>query len=257
MLPRIPLFGISLTSYGLMIAVGLAAANLIALFETRRHGDDIYSFIILEAYGLLLGFAGAKALYIALFFGGGGTLRLSDAAYMSGLMRGGFVFFGGLAAGLLGVFLAGKLHRINAAGYLKKYVFLIPFAHGFGRLGCFCAGCCYGIQYHGAFSVTFGAGSLAPAGVPLFPVQLLEAAVLFALAAALFVLCRRGSAHTLSAYFICYGAARFLLEFLRGDARGGFLALSTSQWIGLLLLAVGLVVAARSGPRISRPLREK
>jgi phosphatidylglycerol:prolipoprotein diacylglycerol transferase len=44
------------------------------------------------------------------------------------------------------------------------------------------------------------------------------------------------------AFFIgSYGVMRFVLELWRADARGGVFGLSTSQWIGLLM--VGLAVA--------------
>ena len=39
-------------------------------------------------------------------------------------------------------------------------------------------------------------------------------------------------------YFLLYSAARFFVEFFRGDDRGGFLlGMSVSQWIALVCIA--------------------
>ncbi len=48
-------------------------------------------------------------------------------------------------------------------------------------------GCCYGIPYDGACSVTYSEGVKAPAGIELLPIQLLEAGISFVMAAFFFV----------------------------------------------------------------------
>ena len=45
--------------------------------------------------------------------------------------------------------LSGKLHKIDSGVYVRNFIFLIPFIHAFGRVGCFLAGCCYGRPYEG------------------------------------------------------------------------------------------------------------
>ena len=42
-------------------------------------------------------------------------------------------------------------------------------AQGFGRIGCFLAGCCYGRETTSRFGVVFPEGGLAPAGVKTDP----------------------------------------------------------------------------------------
>jgi phosphatidylglycerol:prolipoprotein diacylglycerol transferase len=49
-----------------------------------------------------------------------------------------------------------------------------------------------------------------------------------------------------------YGTLRFLLEFLRADERGALAGLSTSQWIGIPLIAWGvfwLFIQRHDAPR--------
>ena len=126
-------------------------------------------------------------------------------------------------------------HHINSKPYITHLIYLIPWIHGFGRIGCFLAGCCYGIPYDGPFAVQFLEGSLAPSNTTLFPVQFVEAICLLILAIVLAVLdLKKSYPHTIAVYFIVYGILRFLLEYVRYDAvRGHLLALSTSQWISL------------------------
>lgn len=72
------------------------------------------------------------------------------------------------------VLLAGKIHKFNVKIYIRNFIFLIPFIHAFGRIGCFFAGCCFGIPYNGIGAVVFPENSYALPDVSLFPVQLVE-----------------------------------------------------------------------------------
>lgn len=70
-------------------------------------------------------------------------------------------------------------------------------------------------------------------------------------AISLFLLYREKVSHRtdsqLMIYLMDYALLRFVLEFFRGDRiRGGFAALSTSQWISLILLAVGFLLSVSS-----------
>ena len=51
---------------------------------------------------------------------------------------------------------------------------------------------------------------------------------------------RRNGFAQLGTYLTAYGIFRFLIEFLRGDAIRGVFLLSTSQWISLILVPIGL-----------------
>jgi phosphatidylglycerol:prolipoprotein diacylglycerol transferase len=124
----------------------------------------------------------------------------------------------------------------------------VPLAHAFGRLGCFFAGCCYGVP--SAFGLEFNASELAPHGVKLLPVQLIEAGcnlLLFVLLLVLSRFCRRRGLLT-GTYLAAYAVMRFVLEFFRYDAeRGVFWGLSTSQWISLLLLPAAVFILCFAG----------
>jgi len=215
--------------------MGVIIANLIALYVLKRYNLDSNDFIILEAYVFLGAFIGAKLLYIIVSAKNIDWSRIFEPNYFNALMQGGFVFYGGLIGGLLFVYLGSRFHKIECMPYIRKFIFLIPFIHGFGRIGCFMAGCCYGRPYHGFGAVVFPEGSMAPSGIQLFPVQIVEAIILIVIATIILILQLRFDwFYTVETYLILYGIVRFILEYFRYDElRGAVLGLSTSQWISI------------------------
>ena len=62
---------------------------------------------------------------------------------------GGMVYYGGLIGFCMGICLFSKRFLFNRLNILDLFAPFIPLAHAFGRLGCFCEGCCYGVKYNG------------------------------------------------------------------------------------------------------------
>ncbi len=134
----------------------------------------------------------------------------------------------------------------------------IALGQAIGRIGCFMAGDDYGSPTHLPWAVTFthpDAAEIggAPLGVPLHPVQLYESLICLAIFFFLVWMTRRKrfDGQIILLYSGLYAVARFLLEFVRGDADRGFLLgglLSTSQFIALavLLLVIPLFVKRKS-----------
>jgi phosphatidylglycerol:prolipoprotein diacylglycerol transferase len=122
--------------------------------------------------------------------------------------------------------------------YLLDFVVpAIPLFHFFGRIGCFLAGCCFGIE--SSFGFTFNHSIVDEAnGINRFPVQLLEAFINILLFFILDVFRRKKlfKQNIIYLYLLLYSFARFFIEFLRGDVyRGFFFVLSTSQIISILI----------------------
>ncbi len=135
----------------------------------------------------------------------------------------------------------------------------IPIGLAFGRMGCLLAGCCFGSPSNVAWAVSFPPGSPASeaqhdahmllsarfASLPVHPTQIYESAGSLAIAAFcwLWVNPRKRYDGEVFVWFLAlYAGLRFLLEILRRDARGGLLGLSTSQLIGLGLIAAAYFV---------------
>ena len=149
---------------------------------------------------------------------------------------------------MLGVLAAIIYCRIKKISFLECFDLLCPsisIAQGFGRLGCFLAGCCYGRETTSFLGVVFPEGCMAPAGVKLLPTQLISSVGDFIITALLLWYYKKrkhvGDVGVL--YMILYGVGRFFIEFLRSDERGGFGALSTSQWISIVIVGGALILA--------------
>jgi phosphatidylglycerol:prolipoprotein diacylglycerol transferase len=163
----------------------------------------------------------------------------SFTAYLGG----GFVFYGGLIGGVAAAFLYCVTCKKPASKMIEIAVPSFPLIHGIGRIGCLMAGCCYGIPVKPWLGIAFRNSIEAPNGVPLFPVQLLEASLNLILFFILLLYTRRERIpyQTLGLYLWIYSIERFLIEFLRNDnIRGIYAGLSTSQWISMILFPVGV-----------------
>ena len=113
----------------------------------------------------------------------------------------------------------------------------ITLAHGFGRIGCFFAGCCSGVETGMWFGVQFPGET-----VKEVPTQLFEAIFLFLISAVMIVLYFKFHfKYNMTVYLIGYGIWRFLIEFVRDDDRGAFIpGLTPSQFWSILMVIGGV-----------------
>ena len=240
----INILGKEIPVYGICFYLGIAVAVTVAVFLAKRKKIALFDFTCCAIYVMIGAILGAKLLFIAVSYREIIRMQLSFIE----IIKGGFVFYGGLIGGFLGAFIYSKQFKESLLVYLDVFATVLPLGHGFGRIGCFAAGCCYGIEYNGAFAHVYETSSniYTPTGVPLFPVQIMEAICLFALFVLLFVLFLKGKrfdGQQLLEYALSYSVIRFSLEFLRGDVeRGQWLGLSTSQWISVGLFALAIVL---------------
>ena len=231
--------------YGFMIAVGFIVAAIVAVIRAKKKGLSADAAEELVISVLLFGFLGEKMLYVIV------NLREFFEDPMAVIGSSGFVIYGGLIVGLATGIIYCRRKKISFLQYLDLLIPEVAIAQGFGRIGCHLAGCCHGIETDSAFAVVFPEGSMAPAGVPLVPTQLISAAGGFAIAAVLLIVSRKktgvfsknGSIGAL--YMLLYSVGRFVIEFFRADARGTVGALSTSQFISIFFAAAGIALLLR------------
>lgn len=244
-----------LASYGLMTALGYAAAAWYLVPRLKNCGikgltqDTFWNILCIVFVGAIVG---GKLLFILVSWPELGATLAEKLATIVRDIRYGFVFFGGL---IVAVTAAVWYMRRKKLPLLKTSDFLIvavPLGHALGRIGCFLAGCCYGRPTTFPWGVRFTDphALVAPEllGVPLHPTQLYEAGLNFALFLLLHFASKRPhkEGKILVEYVLCYAVMRFLIEFFRGDFRGGFLlGLSPSQVISLLIAGAALFIWAK------------
>lgn len=223
--------------YGVMIAIGILAASWLATKlckEYKLDYENIDSFII---FVIVIGYAFSKLTYCLTVF----DQFLSDP--LSVLGSGGWVVYGGILGGLLAALIWCKWKKWKFMDYFQVLMPCVSLAQGFGRIGCFFAGCCGGAVTDAWYGIQFPATSLAwNTTQKIIPTQLLFSVGDFLIFAFLMYNLKKGKhpEDTGAWYLILYSVGRFLIEFLRGDLiRGGIGPFSTSQFISLFVVVLG------------------
>lgn len=251
MLPYINIFGRTYAMYGVLGFIGISVAICFGVFYFSKFynikREDIFYCSMFALIGIGIG---AKLLYIL-------TImpeiiqnfdNLDFKTLIPRILQGGFVFYGGLIGGILGILVYSKVFKISFEKLSMILIPTVPIFHVIGRIGCLCAGCCYGKEYHGFGNIIFYNTQHAPLGVPLFPMQIVESIcnlIIFIIILATYNK-YKGTYKTIALYFVLYSIVRFTLEFYRGDTvRGVILGLSTSQWISIVVFAIGIILFVR------------
>lgn len=231
---------ITIYGYGLMIAIGILAAYLSTEFLAKKNDLDPNPVFNILIVGVLFGILGAKLLYYITI--------LDDIIANPKLLldfSDGFVVYGGIIAGIVAAAIYSRKKGLPFLRYLDCAAPSIALAQGFGRIGCFLAGCCYGVEMDSPISITFTHSHYAPNNVPLFPSQLISSAFDFLNFVVLCILLKQNKkpGKIGACYLIFYSIGRFIIEFFRGDlGRGSVGTLSTSQFISLFVFAAGIAM---------------
>lgn len=235
--------------YGLMIGIGVIAAYLTMERRAKKKNlgssDQVFYLVIWCVIG---GILGAKLLYLLTQY----REVLENPRIIIHELMDGFVVYGGILGGILAGWLYCRSQKLPFLKYFDLAMPSIALAQGFGRIGCFLAGCCYGQETDSCIGITFTDSAYAPNGVPLVPTQLISSALDFLHFALLVFLagrCRKDG-QVAGFYLIFYSAGRFILEFFRGDLeRGSVGALSTSQFISIFTFLAGILLIIYLGRR--------
>ncbi len=227
---------LTIHSYGVMIAVGFAAAIVMSYIRAKAYGLKKEAIIDIALLAMIFGFLGAKLLYVIVEY------KAFFADPLRVLGSEGFVVYGGIIGGVAAAMVYCKKKKLSFMSYFDLAIPAVAAAQGLGRIGCFLAGCCYGCESH-VLGVIFPAGSIAPAGIPLLPTQLISSAGDFLIALVLVLYARKSKikGNVGALYLLLYGIGRFGIEFFRNDMRGSVGFLSTSQLISILFV-IGAVV---------------
>lgn len=248
MFPRLFTIGdfFTLHTYGLLVALAVLVGIYTAARYAPRIGAARETVWNLGIYMALAALVGAKVVMIVSewpYYAENPRRIFSFAT-----LHAGGVFYGGLLAAVaVGAWYTWR-YGLGFAPLADVYAPGIALGHVLGRLGCFSAGCCWGKPTDLPWAVTFTNPYSAqvvgvPLGIPLHPTQLYEALAEAAIFGLLVLLWRRRRfpGQIFASYLMLYGVARFFIEFVRDDPRGGFLfggTLSVPQGLSLALIAV-------------------
>ena len=239
----------TLHTFGVLLALAYASALGWLVRGARRSGLNEDTVVSLGLTAIVGALVGAKALMVVRSFSE--YAQAPSDLWSASFLQSAGDFYGGFIGGVVASAIFFRRHRELPFWRVADLCApAIALGQAIGRIGFFMAGDDYGRPTSVAWAVTFtdpDAARLggAPLGVPLHPVQLYESAICLGLFVLLVRLGRRArrTGDVILAYTLLYAAARFGLEFFRGDADRGFVfggPLSTSQFIALVMIAVAL-----------------
>jgi len=252
----IHLGGFTLTGYGIMMMLGFLVAGWIYSRELRRRGFDSAIAWDTVVLGVVGGLAGSK-LYFAISVG-----------HLSALFfRGGLVWYGGLAGGVLAVFAYMWIKKLPFPVLLDAVSPSLAVGYMLGRVGCFLVNDDYGLPSRLPWAMAFPRGAppstagnlqgqfhaVIPAGTPLtqvltvHPTQLYEIAMTFVV----FWLLWRWKEHRHAAgwlfgvYLVLSSVERIVVEIFRAKDDRILGAITVAQILGVALIAAGAYLMRR------------
>lgn len=230
-------------SYTGMGALGLILCIVVSMLICYQKNLRPLRFLLIFILSILPTYLGAKLFgivsVIAYKMNVGFPIVFSEE-----IVSAGIVYYGGMFAYLAYMrFVLPLFYKKKARRVYNCAALLVPLFHGFARLGCYCAHCCYGVVSELQAFASFYEHRV--------PVQLFEAGFelcLFLILAFLLLQKKLRRISVARLYLYSYSVFRFLIEFLRGDIVRGFIGpLSFSQWIAAGTLICLLFTRYRKG----------
>ena len=222
-------------TYAFFIALGSLFAALFTKWSARKDlGIELSNTFFYMIF--IAGFVGGKLFFYLekpLFYFNNPSLLLDN-------FSGGFVFYGSFVTCIPTIIWYLNKKKIAILPMLDILAITTLIAHCLGRIGCFFAGCCYGLPTNSDFGIIFPTSN----NIAVHPTQLYEAFILLYLMLFLLITKKYKTFHgqIFILYIAIYAICRSILELFRGDKRGyvidGFL--SHSQLIAILLLLISM-----------------
>ncbi|MBN1385339.1 MAG: prolipoprotein diacylglyceryl transferase [Elusimicrobia bacterium] len=227
-------------TYGFFVALGFLIGFKTLLRYGKKSGISVATVESLAFLTFITSLVGARLFYVLISL----EEFIRSPIDILKIWQGGLVFWGGLLSGIVTVIIFSVKHRIPLWKLADIFAPALAIGHSLGRIGCFFAGCCYGIPTDLLCGVVFPENSLAPYGMKLFPVQLLSSLLLFILFLILNYAWnkKRFDGQISLVYTLLFSSGRFFIEFLRGDFRGTeVFGITPTQIVSVLMLIVSTI----------------
>ncbi len=246
-----------LPTYGALLAIGFLLALWLTGKLARQAGLDSERVSNVGVYSALSGLVGAKLLMFV--FDYDNFRQNPGEAFSLATLQSGGVFFGGLVIAIgVGAWLM-RRYSLPVLGTFDVFGPGLALGQAIGRLGCFAAGCCWGVKCDRRWAVTFTSFDAnkitgVPLDVSLYPTQLYEAALLGLTALIAWRQFQRPHhpGAVFGVYLILASAQRFLVEFFREHQQPNLASwpISNAQLIAIGLAVTGTILVIRS-PKVS------
>jgi phosphatidylglycerol:prolipoprotein diacylglycerol transferase len=257
----------ALTPNELFALLGTVLGGLIMRRRLIGLGATKAAYIDFILAALAGGAVGARLYYfLPLWFRG----KLAFSALFSSWSDGSG-FYGAFLGGAIGIAVTARLKKLPVLSVVDLVSSTVPLGFAVGKIGCFLAGCCYGLPT--PFGLRFAKDSLcyntqrsaglipgsAQSSLPVHPIQLYDMIFGFSLFGAVSLLQRRSKrpGEVFAASLVGYSVYRFVIEFFRDDPdchTFGGAALRDSQYTAIVIFVVAS--AAWAWLRLRKPPAE-
>ena len=156
---RLPIFGgVPIYGFGMMLVVAFFAAMEMTKFLARRSRIDPEIFSNAALIALAAGVAGARLSHVLENLGDytRGDLSIAQNLFNAiNIRSGGLTYYGGFLLAFPAVLAYGWYKRVPLRLGMDIVAPCLMIGLGFGRIGCFLNGCCYGAPTQSALGVSF------------------------------------------------------------------------------------------------------
>ncbi|WP_295094435.1 prolipoprotein diacylglyceryl transferase family protein [Ruminococcus sp.] len=209
--------------YALMIAISFVAGLVLQYFLNIKRGIQ----------PMIAGFITLLSPLMSFFFAFLLTYATSDGSKF------GLSSMGGLFGMYLSVVTLALIKRDprTTCITLENCTLVMPLMYSISKLGCFFAGCCHGIPYHGPCCVKYS-GKVTETDY-IFPVQLTETIVFFLIFAIGMIMLIKNYRNTSIYILSASAAAKGFLDFLRESHMDKII--SFNQILCIIVVIIGIV----------------
>ena len=249
-------------SYGTMLMTALVTGWFLAVPLLKKQGFPIEKALTAVLAGVVTAIVTARLFYVLTNWGMfSGDFPVSMLDFQ---VRQGLVAYGGYLGAFAGSFVMAVRYGWHWLSFADIAAPSLASGLCFTRIGCFLAGCDYGLPTSSWAGIAFPANSFAwqdhlsqglitrgaAMSLPVHPTQIYESAAGLVMCLTLLFIYSGNKMYrgmTFASFLIMYGIFRFMVEFLRGDAdRGIFYGLSTSQWLAVATVVWAAWIIRRS-----------
>ena len=226
--------------YGLIMALAMILGVVVACLNAKKRGLKSTDIFILACYVLPLAIIGARIYYVLFSLD-----QFTSFWQVFEIWKGGLAIYGGVIGGAIGVLLFCLIHKKNFFAVADIAVPSLILGQAIGRIGCFFAGCCYGIEVTNPEHMWFPLSTQIN-GVWHYSTFFYESFWNFLVFAGLMCVLYLAKpikeyGVLMSLYLVFYGIGRAWIEGLRGDSL--YLgSIKVSQLLSILLIIAGVAL---------------
>jgi prolipoprotein diacylglyceryl transferase len=254
MIPFLHFWGLTIPTFGLMVATGLLTSAYVLQAEFNRRRTQLQSVLKEDSADegfLIIGIAGITGLIGARLY----HVLESPKEFFADpwpqlFSRFGFAWFGGFVGGFLALFFLARYFKIPLLLFLDMCSPAACVGYGIGRIGCLLSGDGdYGKPTSLPWGMSFPNG-VVPTTDRVHPTPIYEFFIWMGIAAFLWNMgskALRGpkaKGEIFANYLILTGVARFLVEIIRINPRS-FLGMTNAQTASVISVLLGLVLLWR------------